>query len=122
MKTNVSHFFLEKIPKNFNIDCWVNFLNNGDYQSNHIHDRAWLSGVYYVDLPISKLVNEKKEGWIEFNRSGYDLPHFGENHEIKKIKPELGMFIFFPSYVWHGTIPFQEKTSRVSISFDLIPE
>jgi hypothetical protein len=31
------------------------------------------------------------------------------------------MYILFPSYVWHGTIPYSGKYNRVSISFDIIP-
>ena len=38
---------------------------------------------------------------------------------IELIKPTGGMFIFFPSYVWHGTIPYTHPYSRLSISFDI---
>ena len=108
-----------KKPQNYKLECWVNFLESGDYQSNHIHNLGWMSGVYYVDPPEFKNENSINEGYIEFNRAGYDLPHFGEDKDIELIKPENGMIIFFPSYVWHGTIPFTENKSRVSISFDI---
>ena len=64
--------------------------------------------------------NNENAGWIEFNRSGYNLPHFGNDKGIQKIKPKKGMFILFPSYVWHGTIPFSGSKNRVSISFDIM--
>ena len=86
---------------------------------NHIHDQGWMSGVYYVDLPDLSLERKKNAGWIEFNRSGYDLPHYGGDREVQVIKPELGMLIMFPSYVWHGTIPYLGNSNRVSISFDI---
>ena len=114
-----SFFFLSKKINNFHIDnCWVNFLESGDYQSNHIHNNAWFSGVYYLDEPRVEKENSKA-GWIEFNRSGYNLPHFGDEKEIKSIKPEVGMFILFPSYVWHGTIPYTDSYTRGSISFNI---
>ena len=31
------------------------------------------------------------------------------------IKPEVGMFKLFPSYAWHGTIPYAASYKRVSI-------
>ena len=116
---NSNHpFLLKKIDKLTIDNCWVNFLEPGDFQSNHIHDNGWLSGVYYLDEPkIEK--NHENAGWIEFNRSGYNLPHFGGEKEIKLIKPEIGMFILFPSYLWHGTIPYSSSYIRGSISFDI---
>ena len=116
---NQDHPFLTKKPENYKLECWVNFLESGDYQSNHIHNLGWMSGVYYVDPPEFKSEKGINEGYIEFNRAGYDLPHFGEDKDIELIKPENGMIVFFPSYVWHGTIPFTENKSRVSISFDI---
>jgi len=116
LSINSNHPFLLSKVENFNIDnCWVNFLEPGDFQSNHIHNNGWLSGVYYLDEP--KVEKDKENaGWIEFNRS---VPHFGGEKEIKLIKPEIGMFILFPSYVWHGTIPYTSDYTRGSISFDI---
>ena len=113
------HPFLRKQIGQVSIDnCWVNFLKPGDFQANHIHNNGWLSGVYYLDEPkVEK--NKSNAGWIEFNRSGNNLPHFGGEKEIKSIKPEVGMFILFPSYVWHGTIPYSADYTRGSISFDI---
>ena len=77
-----------------------------------------MSGVYYLDEPEIEL-NEEHAGWIEFNRAGYNLPHFAGEKGIELIKPKAGMFIFFPSYIWHGTIPYTHAYSRISISFDI---
>ena len=112
------HPFLMLKPQNYHIDSWVNFLEAGDYQSNHIHNNGWVSGVYYLSIPELEIEKEHA-GWIEFNRAGYNLPHFAGEKGIEFIKPEEGMFIFFPSYVWHRTIPYTGSHSRVSISFDV---
>ena len=122
LKIDCNHPFLMKKPLNYDLDCWANLLEAGDYQANHIHNNGWMSGVYYVDLPEIENEKNKHAGWIEFNRAGYDLPHFGEEKDIEIIKPEQGMYILFPSYVWHGTIPYVGKENRVSISFDIIPK
>jgi len=39
---------------------------------------------------------EEHAGWIEFNRAGYNLPHFAGEKGIELIKPTGGMFIFSP--------------------------
>lgn len=118
-QTNVTPYMKRK-PLHYKLDCWANLLKGGDYQENHIHNNGWISGVYYVDLPDDQLNNRDKAGWIEFNRSGYGLPHFGKNKGVKVIQPEIGMFILFPSYIWHGTIPYVGNKNRISISFDVI--
>ena len=116
---NENHPFLMSKSKNYNIiTCWANFLEPGDFQANHIHDKGWMSGVYYLDEPRIE-PNKEHAGWIEFNRAGYNLPHFAGDKGIELIRPKAGMFIFFPSYIWHGTIPYSQKYSRISISFDI---
>ena len=37
-------------------------------------------------------------------------------------KPEPGMLVLFPSYMWHGTIPFVTGDSRLTIAFDIVPD
>ena len=116
---NAEHPFLMGKTKKYTIDsCWVNLLDPGDFQSSHIHNNGWMSGVYYLDEPEIE-PDKKHAGWIEFNRAGYNLPHFAGEKGIELIKPKAGMFIFFPSYVWHGTIPYTHKYNRISISFDI---
>jgi len=116
---DAEHPFLMSKKKEYNINsCWVNFLEPGDFQSSHIHNNGWMSGVYYLDEPKIE-TNKEDAGWIEFNRAGYNLPHFAGEKGIELIKPKNGIFIFFPSYIWHSTIPYTHKHRRVSISFDI---
>ena len=116
---NTEHPFLMSKTKKYTINtCWANLLGPGDFQSSHIHNNGWMSGVYYLDEPEIE-PDKKHAGWIEFNRAGYNLPHFAGEKGIELIKPKAGMFIFFPSYVWHGTIPYTHKYNRISISFDI---
>mgnify|MGYP002878794019 CR=1 FL=1 len=111
-------YWINQVKKLSILDYWGNFLTPGDFQSNHIHNNSWLSGVYYLDEPKNEKDNNNA-GWIEFNRSGYNLPRFGGEKEIQLIRLEIGMFIMFPSYVWHGTIPYTTSYTRGNISFDI---
>ena len=120
LPVNPNHPFLMSKPDNYSIDIWANFLGPKNYQSSHIHNQGWLSGVYYVSTnEISKIEEEPNAGWIEFNRPGYGLPLLGGEKFLRKIKPEPGLVILFPSYVWHGTIPFSTGGERISIAFDV---
>ena len=120
------HPFTSYISERFRINCWANVLSEGNFQANHIHNRGWMSGVYYVEIPTFEKTSDAKdtstpEGWIEFNRAGYGLPEFGGNQDIRAIKPQPGMLIIFPSYVWHGTVSHRGPKKRISISFDVEP-
>ena len=32
-----------------------------------------------------------------------------------------GRLVLFPSYMWHGTVPFHDAASRTTIAFDAVP-
>ena len=33
-----------------------------------------------------------------------------------------GRLVLFPSYMWHGTIPFHDAQPRTTIAFDVVPK
>ena len=39
-------------------------------------------------------------------------------HEFT-VRPEVGKLVIFPSYFWHGTIPFKSDEKRLTIAFDI---
>lgn len=118
-----THPYLAHKPRAYDLDAWANFLGRSDHQSAHIHNLGWMSGVYYVAIPAADPGPEEnpRAGWIEFNRPGYGIPNPRGEAGIKTIQPRPGMAILFPSYVWHGTIPFKSSGQRISIAFDLHP-
>jgi hypothetical protein len=36
------------------------------------------------------------------------------------VRPEPGMLVLFPSYMWHGTVPFSAREKRLSCAFDIV--
>ncbi len=36
-------------------------------------------------------------------------------------QPVVGHLALFPSYFWHGTVPFQSADDRLTIAFDVVP-
>src|SRR5690606_40073879 len=79
------------------------------------------SSAFYVALPDCVLAadQQSRAGWIQFGQPleelGLDLP------PRRVIQPRPGFLALFPSYTWHGTLPFDDRHSRLTIAFDMQP-
>lgn len=96
---------------------WSVRLGDGGYQPNHVHDRGWISSAYYVSLLPAERPRDPHAGWLKLGEP--NRPPAGCAPE-RLIEPKLGMLVLFPSYMWHGTAPF-EGDERLSAAFDVIP-
>lgn len=96
---------------------WSVRLRPGGHHVPHLHPNGWLSSACYVQLPDA--VETGKEGWIGFGEPGVPTqPPLPAEHWVK---PEPGMLVLFPSYMWHGTIPFAGDQPRLTCAFDVVP-
>jgi tetratricopeptide (TPR) repeat protein len=97
---------------------WSVRLRPGGAHVNHIHPAGWLSSACYVALPDA-IGAGGKEGWIAFGEPGIPMkPRLLAEHWIK---PERGMLVLFPAYMWHGTLPFSGAQPRLTCAFDVVP-
>lgn len=113
--------FLSLKPRRYYINLWAVVIEETGYQIPHLHSSGWLSGVFYLQVPSSIRADDARHaGWIEFGQPGYDLPYSGK-YTLKKIFPEPGKLMLFPSYVFHRTIPTIGKDRRISVAFDIVP-
>lgn len=96
--------------------AWSVQLRAGGYHAAHVHPEGWLSSACYIDLPDA-VQAEGRQGWIGFGGPPFapELPH--QHFE----KPEPGKLVLFPSYMWHGTVPFEGDQTRLTIAFDVVP-
>jgi Tfp pilus assembly protein PilF len=88
---------------------------------NHFHQEGWLSSAFYVSLPPSVLQPEEGDiaGCIQF---GEPPPELGLGLAPRRvIRPRPGQLALFPSYLWHGTVPFTDDAPRLTIAFDAVP-
>jgi len=99
---------------------WVVSQYAGDFNPIHIHD-ANLSGVTFLKMPPKFEEEYKKEdhhptaGCLEFLGS---LPnHFARHSYI--VKPVVGDFYLFPSWLAHQVYPFRSEGERRSVSFNV---
>ena len=96
---------------------WSVQLRAGGYHIDHVHPRGWLSSAYYVSLPdVSDA--DSRAGWIKFGEPGTRVAGCGPEHFVK---PAEGMLVLFPSYMWHGTVPFAAGGPRLTAAFDVVP-
>jgi hypothetical protein len=95
--------------------AWSVRLNSGGFHINHVHPEGWISSAFYVRIPGDL---QGSEGFLKFGEPGPPTsPHLGEEHLVK---PEPGLLALFPSYMWHGTVPFFSKEKRLSCAFDVV--
>lgn len=97
--------------------AWSVLLHTSGFHQNHFHSHGWFSGPYYVALPDVVNDEQDKQGWIKFGEPGFDtivpLP------PDLLLKPEAGLMVRFPSFMWHGTIPFDSNQDRLVVTLDL---
>ena len=114
------HPFVSGRPKQWTLAAWAVVLEAQGHQIPHIHPSAWLSGVYYVELPnVVRTQGGKRWGWLEFGRPDENIP-LRLDPEVKLFQPREGLMVLFPSYFFHRTIPFEASGRRISIAFDVM--
>ena len=96
---------------------WSSRLRDCGFHVNHIHPEGWISSCYYVGVPDVAKNADEKQGWIKFGEPSLDT---GLSPR-RAIQPLSGRLVLFPSYMWHGTIPFHDTNPRVTIAFDAVP-
>ncbi|MFO1187225.1 MAG: putative 2OG-Fe(II) oxygenase [Alphaproteobacteria bacterium] len=102
------------------VGAWSCSLNNGGHHINHVHSQGWISSAYYVQLPGSVANNtSNRQGWLMLGRSGFDLNPRDATEAY--VQPVVGRLVLFPSFYWHGTIPFTSDEARVTVAFDVVP-
>ncbi len=115
-----THPYRTHMPPLTRIDIWGTVLDRQGHQAPHMHRAAWLSGVYYAQLPdVMSMDDDTRQGWIEFGRPQDRFPCRIEP-EVRIYEPKEGRMFLFPSYAYHRTIPFESDQQRISIAFDLL--
>lgn len=92
---------------------WSILMRAGGRHINHVHPEGWISSACYVDVPAR---NQSQEGWIKFGEPNVECGLAAE----RCVEPIPGRLVLFPSYMWHGTIPFTENAARLTFAFDAV--
>lgn len=98
---------------------WSVRLRNRGFHTSHVHPRGWISSAFYVELPDVMTDGGTDEGMLTFGKPGV-LTTPGLETEYS-VRPAPGMLVLFPSYFWHGTVPFNSPQPRLTVAFDAVP-
>ncbi|WP_460713657.1 tetratricopeptide repeat protein [Lysobacter terrae] len=118
---DASHPFLQRNRGRSRFSgSWSVKLRSAGHHVNHIHS-GWISSAFYVALPpsVRSQTDVSCAGHIQFGQPPVDLGLSLEPRSI--VRPEPGRLVLFPSYLWHGTVPFEDAEPRVTIAFDMVP-
>jgi tetratricopeptide (TPR) repeat protein len=99
---------------------WSVRLHREGYHTSHVHPRGWISSACYIQLPDSMTAGHTAEGTLSFGAPGMiTSPPLPAEFSVR---PEVGLLVLFPSYFWHGTLPFHSEQPRLTVAFDAVPD
>jgi tetratricopeptide (TPR) repeat protein len=99
---------------------WSVKLQGNGWHVNHVHPEGWISSSYYVSIPEETRSGDDKAGWIKFGEPPFET--VPPTPPQKWIRPEAGLLVLFPSFLWHGTAPIHGDSVRVTAPFDAVPD
>lgn len=100
---------------------WSVKLQRNGFHTNHVHPQGWLSVCTYLQIPsIISATDPQQQGWLKLGETSLQL---AEKEQISRtICPEEGLCVIFPSYIWHGTVPFSSEEARITLPCDIVPD
>ena len=95
---------------------WSIRMQAGGRHANHVHAEGWISSACYIETPPAL---DGPEGCLKLGEPGIPLVPLPAAERL--VAPQPARLILFPSYMWHGTVPFTAAGVRLSAAFDLLP-
>jgi tetratricopeptide (TPR) repeat protein len=100
--------------------AWSVSLRSQGHHLNHFHGQGWISSACYIALPAD-LANAPPQGWLTFGQPAWQPGQILPAEYY--LRPEPGLLVLFPSWMWHGTVPFDspQDQRRLTVAFDVLP-
>lgn len=119
LRPDPAHPFLGRLSSEIGFPTsWSVRLASAGFHVSHIHPAGWLSSAYYASLP-PEVAAGAGQGALTFGvpdaALGLDLA------PRRVVQPQEGHLVLFPSYLWHGTTPFESSAPRLTVAFDALP-
>jgi uncharacterized protein (TIGR02466 family) len=116
------HLWAAACPKKALLRNWCVITESIGFETWHVHQFGWLSGVYYVQMPETIVNGTDRNGCLSFGLpeefvGAETSAHFGEHI----VRPQSGLLLTFPSHVYHRTYPHGTSEKRICVAFDLRP-
>jgi Tfp pilus assembly protein PilF len=120
LPTDASHPFLSRKQNSVRfVGSWSVRLSRSDFHANHYHGDGWLSSACYIELPPAVRQANDHAGFLHFGQPPAEL-----NLDLsprRYLTPRERHVALFPSYLWHGTVPFDDPHPRLTVAFDCQP-
>lgn len=119
----IRHPWVDARPDRGTLHCWSVITESAGFETWHVHQFGWLSGVYYVQIPDSIARGTDEGGCIAFglpeDMVGDDVAAaFGR----ELVRPTSGTLMMFPSHSYHRTFPHGSAERRICFAFDIWPD
>ncbi len=120
MPNEARHPFYGRTDKGWRVNgAWSVALKRGGRHASHVHPGGWISSAYYVAVPPSASDAPENAGWFTIGAPPFAARGLGA--PLRVIEPVPGRLVLFPSYCWHGTVPFAGEDRRLTVAFDCVP-
>ena len=116
------HIWAAACPETAFLRNWCVITESTGFETWHVHQFGWLSGVYYVQIPETIARGNSINGCLAFG-----LPEELVGAEISEefgqhlVRPQSGMLLTFPSHTYHRTFAHGTGEKRICVAFDLRP-
>lgn len=97
------------------LQTWSVRLRRGGRHSDHVHPNGLISSACHIAIADS--LAHGPAGWLRFGKPGVaTTPELDAEYFHR---PEAGVLVLFPSYVWHGVTPVEDDGERLSVAMDV---
>ena len=86
--------------------------------SAHIHEKGWISGSIYINVPPKIKTNSGNLVVCIDEREDETKKKINQKKSIDVV---TGSLCLFPSSLYHYTIPFEAEEERIVLAFDVMP-
>jgi Flp pilus assembly protein TadD len=113
---NSEEGLIKKWPTEYSLYGWLVSMKSGGELYPHIHERGWISGSVYINVPPKSKA-----------RSGNLVVSLGKEKDTTDIRLNVkktisvltGSLVLFPASLMHYTIPFESEEERIVLAFDV---
>ena len=106
-------------PDDYSLHGWLIRMKNGGVLRPHMHEKGWISGSIYINVP-PKL--NKNDGNLVVCLEDDAMLSDTQHNKKNIIDVSTGSLCLFPASLLHYTIPFESDDDRIVLAFDVIPK
>ncbi len=113
------HPFVTTRPPAYRLRGWCVMFDGESRHLSHIHPRAWVSGVLYLQADGVSPTDPHHRGWLRVGPP--DGLGVSSGWDERWVHPAPGTLALMPSYFTHETLAAGNDAPRICIAFDVVP-